>query len=94
MTVFIRESYFGGATFYYTLTLKAKNLRYYDVNSLYPFAMKKAMPLELIRKFTNKQLEKRFNLTNLLVNHKISGDLKLKLLVLKQLNATNRAAVF
>lgn len=44
---FIRQSYFGGATDYYKL--RAENLYYYDVNSLYPFAMIKDMPFELIR---------------------------------------------
>jgi DNA polymerase type B, organellar and viral len=47
---FIRNAYFGGATDYYQL--KGENLYYYDVNSLYPFAMMKPMPFELIRKFT------------------------------------------
>jgi hypothetical protein len=39
---FIRNSYFGGATDYYQL--KTTNLYYYDVNSLYPFALMKPMP--------------------------------------------------
>jgi hypothetical protein len=55
---FIRQGYFGGATDYYKL--KAENLYYYDVNSLYPFAMKKPMPYELIRKI--KVHENNFNL--------------------------------
>ena len=41
---FIRKSYFGGATDFYQL--KATNIHYYDVNSLYPFAMCKPMPFE------------------------------------------------
>lgn len=44
----IREGYFGGATDFYKM--KAENIYYYDVNSLYPFAMMKDMPYELIRK--------------------------------------------
>lgn len=44
---FIRKSYFGGATDYYKAF--AKKLRYYDVNSLYPFAMTSPMPFKLIR---------------------------------------------
>jgi hypothetical protein len=55
---FIRQGYFGGATDYYKM--KAENLYYYDVNSLYPFAMKKPMPFELIRKI--KVHENNFNL--------------------------------
>jgi hypothetical protein len=43
---FIRKSYFGGATDYYKAY--ATKLFYYDVNSLYPFAMLKPMPHELI----------------------------------------------
>lgn len=50
---FVRKSYFGGATDYYQL--KAVNIHYYDVNSLYPFSMLKPMPFELIRKFTFKE---------------------------------------
>ena len=45
---FIRKGYFGGATDYYQF--KAENIHYYDVNSLYPFAMCKPMPFKLIRK--------------------------------------------
>lgn len=43
---FIRQGYLGGATDYYRL--KAENIYYYDVNSLYPFALKKPMPYVLI----------------------------------------------
>lgn len=39
---FIRKGYFGGATDYYKGY--GKNLYYYDVNSLYPFAMTNPMP--------------------------------------------------
>lgn len=56
---FIRKSYFGGATDYYQL--KANNIYYYDVNSLYPFAMCKPIPFELIGKI---KLFKDFNLKN------------------------------
>jgi len=48
---FIRKSYFGGATYSYQLKT---NLYYYDVNSLYPFAMLKPMPFELLRKIIFK----------------------------------------
>lgn len=44
---FIRNSYFGGATDYYKLY--ATNLKYYDVNSLYPYAMCKPIPHELLK---------------------------------------------
>lgn len=39
---YIRKSYIGGAIDHYKLY--GKNLYYYDVNSLYPFAMLKPMP--------------------------------------------------
>ena len=43
----IRSSYFGGCTDYYKAY--GKNLKYYDINSLYPYAMLNAMPLNLIK---------------------------------------------
>jgi hypothetical protein len=48
---FIRKSYFGGATDYYKAY--GKDLYYYDVNSLYPQAMLKPMPLNLIKTYKN-----------------------------------------
>jgi hypothetical protein len=48
---FIRDSYFGGATDYYKKY--GRNLKYYDVVSLYPSAMKKAMPHEIINRYSN-----------------------------------------
>src|SRR6202042_1242095 len=44
---FIRGAYYGGGTDYY----KAYeiDLKYYDINSLYPHAMKNDMPLNLIK---------------------------------------------
>lgn len=46
---FVRKGYFGGATDYYRA--HGKNLHYYDVNSLYPFAMLNPMPLEMINHY-------------------------------------------
>jgi DNA polymerase type B, organellar and viral len=48
---FIRSGYFGGATEYYKAY--GKNLKYYDVNSLYPFVMKNPMPLNIIKHYDN-----------------------------------------
>lgn len=48
---FIRKGYFGGGTDYYNLYIK--NGKYYDVNSLYPLAMCKDMPFELIKYHNN-----------------------------------------
>ena len=44
---FIRRGYFGGATDAYKCY--GSYLHYYDVNSLYPFAMLNEMPLEMIK---------------------------------------------
>lgn len=58
---FIRKGYFGGATDYYKL--HCKNVHYYDVNSLYPYAMLKPMPHQLVQKhedLSNFQLENFF----------------------------------
>lgn len=46
---FIRNSYFGGHTDYYKAYISEGY--YYDVNSLYPFAMCKPMPFELIKEY-------------------------------------------
>jgi hypothetical protein len=55
---FIRKSYFGGATDYYKA--HGEDLHYYDVNSLYPYAMLKPMPLNLIKVHKNiSQLQLR-----------------------------------
>ena len=56
---FIRKSYFGGATDYYKAY--GKDLHYYDVNSLYPDAMVKPMPLNLIKTHKNMSDMKDFN---------------------------------
>jgi len=44
---FIRKSYFGGHTDYFGGYMKKGH--YYDINSLYPYAMLKPMPHELIK---------------------------------------------
>ena len=46
MDLFIRQGYFGGGTDVYKAY--GKSLYYYDVNSLYPYAMLNDMPHELI----------------------------------------------
>ena len=51
----IRKGYFGVATDYYKM--KAENIYYYDVIYVYPFAMMKPMPFELVRKL--KVIEKK-----------------------------------
>ena len=48
---FIRKGYFGGATDYYKKHVK--NAKYYDVNSLYPYAMLKDMPGRVIKYHSN-----------------------------------------
>ncbi len=44
---FVRDAYYGGGTDYYKAYVE--NIKYYDVNSLYPNAMKNPMPLNLIK---------------------------------------------
>ena len=51
----IRESYFGGSTDY--IRRYGENLYYYDVNSLYPFAMCNPMPLEYLGEFEGFNLD-------------------------------------
>jgi hypothetical protein len=48
---FIRHSYYGGGTDVYKCY--AENVKYYDVNSLYPHAMLKPMPNEFINYYDN-----------------------------------------
>lgn len=51
MDCFIRDSYYGGSTDFYLRYVK--NAYYYDVNSLYPYAMLQDMPLNPIRYVTD-----------------------------------------
>jgi len=44
---FVRLAYYGGGTDYYKAY--ETDLKYYDVNSLYPLAMKNPMPLKLLK---------------------------------------------
>lgn len=58
---FIRKGYFGGQTDYYKAY--GKNLKYYDVNSLYPNAMNRSMPYEITNHYndmSNIKLENFF----------------------------------
>jgi hypothetical protein len=62
---FIRPSYFGGATDYYKAY--GENLYYYDVTSLYPFAMCKPLPgaIKKVHKdLNNTKLEDFFGFIN------------------------------
>ena len=47
MDSFIRKSYFGGATDIYLN--KVEDIKYFAVNSLYPFAMTQGMPLNPVK---------------------------------------------
>lgn len=58
---FVRKGYFGGAVDIYKAY--AKNCHYYDIVSLYPYAMCKPMPLNLQETLTGKDLE-NFDLEN------------------------------
>jgi hypothetical protein len=58
---FVREAYYGGATDYYKAY--AQNVYYYDVNSLYPFAMCRPIPHKIsyyISDMSNMELKDFF----------------------------------
>lgn len=57
----IRQSYYGGGVFVFKLNKIIKNVFHYDINSLYPFAMLRAMPFKHLRTFIPY---KNFNLNN------------------------------
>ena len=59
---FIRKSYYGGATDIYKCY--AENVHYYDVNSLYPLAMCRPMPLNLIASYGTEERCKSININN------------------------------
>ena len=63
----IRKSYFGGATDYYKRY--GEKVYYYDVNSLYPFAMLKDMPVTLLKEFIKPtfKLEEMFGFCEVVV---------------------------
>ena len=59
----IRKSYFGGGVLVFKSNEIIKNVFHYDINSLYPFAMLKAMPFKFLRTFipnTEFRLNKNF----------------------------------
>ena len=69
--LFIRSGYFGGGTDVYKAY--AKNAFYYDVNSLYPFAMLKPMPYEILNNgklinLTNRSLDSFFGFAYVKIN--------------------------
>lgn len=79
---FIRKSYLGGATDYYKKY--GKNLKIYDVNSLYPHVMLKDMPFELINSYEDMseiKLENFFGFV--LAKIKVSKDIVIPLLPYK-----------
>lgn len=54
----IRNSYFGGSSDYFYKY--GENLKYYDINSLYPFALLNDMPLKFLGTHTGMKLEDTF----------------------------------
>ena len=61
----IRESYFGGSSDYYKL--HGINLKYYDINSLYPYAMLNDMPLEYLGESNTKDLNEIFGFVECII---------------------------
>ena len=61
----IRESYYWRDFDYYKLW--GRNLKYYKVNSLYPYAMLKDLPLNYLGEFTNIKLEDCFGFIECIV---------------------------
>ena len=57
---FVRESYFGGATDVYKAI--AKLIHYFDVNSLYPTAMLRDMPVKFLNKIVDPERLKLIDL--------------------------------
>jgi len=85
---FVRRGYLGGATDYYQEY--AENVHYYDVNSLYPFAMKMVLPNKPIARYndmTNIPLDDFFGFA--LAEVTCPEDIKIPLLPYKD-TVTNR----
>lgn len=63
----IRPAYFGGSSDYFHFY--GENLKYYDINSLYPFAMLNDMPLEYLGEFDGSimKLEECFGFVEVIV---------------------------
>ena len=60
----IRDSYFGGSSDYFKLY--GENLYYYDINSLYPYAMLNDMPLNFLGEhIVNNSNREQFKLENI-----------------------------
>lgn len=58
---FVRKAYYGGATDYYQHRVaEATAIKYYDVNSLYPFAMLQPMPLQFTKETAIESLDNFF----------------------------------
>jgi DNA polymerase type B, organellar and viral len=68
----IRQSYFGGAV--HVFKSIAKRVFYYDVNSLYPFAMLRAMPFKFIKSYIPDN-------NNWRLNDKIFGFIKVEVTI-------------
>lgn len=78
----IRTSYIGGSTDYYYK--HGKNLKYYDVNSLYPAAMLKPLPVKYIKSHdaTNWKLVDMFGFCEAIIT--TPKDINIPLLPFKQ----------
>lgn len=80
LDTFVRNSYFGGSTDYYIPY--GENLHYYDVNSLYPYAMLSPMPLNIIKYYSKiEDLDNFFGFCNAEIH--CPKDIKIPLLPFK-----------
>jgi len=57
----VRNSYFGGGVHVFKLNKIIKNVYHFDINSLYPFAMLKAMPFKHLKTFIPNNNHWRLN---------------------------------
>jgi hypothetical protein len=85
---FVRNSYRGGATDVYRCV--GENLHYYDVNYLYPYAMKKPMPYKFLGIVNKPELNNFFEF----VYAKIRVPLSVKTPVLPWQDINNKTLIY
>jgi len=89
---YIRKGYYGGSTDYYKMY--GENLYYYDVNSLYPYAMTKPIPLKIEKWHPNMKdikLKDFFGFAKAVII--CPKDIKIPLLPYKNINNLNNETI-